>query len=101
MSIDESIWVGDLPTLAEHAANAGITKTISLKKLPEKIKSALGADRKVHTLPPYHGYQKEFIHNYIGNLYEPSTDLIHAIIQMRSIKEDRMNQVSKIGRAHV
>src|SRR5690625_7992753 len=41
MSIDESIWVDDLPTLLEHATTAGSIITISLMKLLEKIKSAL------------------------------------------------------------
>lgn len=89
LTIDETIWVGDLPTLEEQATNAGITKVISLEKLPEKIKAAVNSNRKIHTLPPYHGYQKEAIRTWIDDAHEPSTDLIHSIIQMRSIKEDR------------
>lgn len=88
-TMDESIWVGDLPPLSEHAENAGIKQIISTEELPQRLKQAVLSGHHIHTLPPYHGYQTDAIRKYIGPEHPDSTELIHAVIQLRSIKEDR------------
>ena len=89
LTMDETIWVGDLPGMKEHAEIAGIKRTLSTEGLPDLLKKAMLGGRPIHTLPLYHGYHFENQRNLIGPAQEPSEDLIHAIVSQRSIKEER------------
>lgn len=86
---DETIWIGDLPRMEVHAEEAGISNTLPNEELGNILKKAVLSGRTVHTLPTYHGYQKENILQLTGNAQEPSEDLIRAIVDQRSKKENR------------
>ena len=45
--------MGDLPTIAERAATAGVTDTRPRAALADTVKSAVAAGRTVRYLPPY------------------------------------------------
>jgi len=90
--MDDIIWMGPQPTVKDLALKCGVTDTSTMLKLEETIKSALSKKRKVHFLPPYRGESKMKL----GSLLKEnpcemkslaSTDLIKAVISMRSIKE--------------
>lgn len=90
--IDDIIWMGPQPTTNELALKCGITDTASLSKLSEVIEEAVSRKRKIHFLPPYRGDSKMVL----GKLLKEnpcqmktmaSTELIKAVISMRSIKE--------------
>lgn len=90
--IDDIIWMGPQPTVRDLAAKCGIGNTSSMKQLDERIQDALAKRRKVHFLPPYRGESKMIL----GSLLKEnpcqmktlaSTDLIEAVVSMRSIKE--------------
>ena len=90
--IDDIIWMGPQPTVKELAAKCGVSDTAPMAKLEDKIQDALSKRRKVHFLPPYRGESKMIL----GSLLKEnpcqmktlaSTDLIKAVISMRSIKE--------------
>jgi Xaa-Pro aminopeptidase len=90
--MDDIIWMGPQPTTKELALKSGITDTAPLGKLSEIVDEAISKKRKIHFLPPYRGESKMAL----GKLLKEnpcqmktlaSTELIKAVISMRSIKE--------------
>jgi Xaa-Pro aminopeptidase len=92
VDLDDIIWMGPQPTVRDLAAKCGVSKTSPLAKLEQTIKDAVSKGRKIHFLPPYRGETKMTL----GSLLKEnpcqmktlaSTDLIKAVISLRSIKE--------------
>lgn len=93
IDIEDIIWMGQLPSLAETSEKSGISKTHSLQKLFDTINLALLRKRTIHIIPPYRSANKIFlgellqVHpNQLGAFI--SEPLIKAIVKLRSIKED-------------
>lgn len=104
--IDDIIWTGALPTVADYASQCGIEKTFPLVKLRDWVENALKKGCKVHYLPPYQADRMIFLSNLfnvgiseVGNAF--SIDLVKAVIDMRSVKSDEeiveMEMASNIG----
>lgn len=55
LTIDDIIWMGNLPTMAEKIEKNGASSTLPITELTKIIKKALQNDRKIHYLPPYRG----------------------------------------------
>jgi Xaa-Pro aminopeptidase len=100
--MDDIIWMGPQPTVKELALQCGVINTSQLTKLEEMVKEALSKKRKIHFLPPYRGETKMAL----GSLLKEnpcqmktfaSTDLIRAVVSMRSIKEKA--EIDEIERA--
>lgn len=89
LTIDETIWLGDLPGMETHAEIAGISNTLSLEELPNILKKAIQGKRVIHTLPLYHGYQETIQRELIGPNQKTSESLIRTIVGQRSVKEGR------------
>src|ERR1700744_2789334 len=53
LTMDEIVWTGPLPSLAEQAAAAGVGLTEPVTALSHVIGSARGSGRSIHFLPPY------------------------------------------------
>lgn len=53
VSLDDVVWTGPLPTLAERAALVGITRTASPSGLVARLLEAVEGGREVHYLKPY------------------------------------------------
>ncbi len=88
-SIDDIIWVGPQPTLAEQARMVGVYRTETPEKLPESLKKA----QKVHFTPPYRYDNMIRMSEWLGistaELKEQaSVELIKGIVALRSIKTD-------------
>jgi Xaa-Pro aminopeptidase len=92
VDMDDIIWMGPQPAIKDLALKCGVTKTARLSKLEEVIKETLSKGRKIHFLPPYLGETKMTL----GSLLKEnpctmktmaSTELIKAVISLRSIKE--------------
>jgi Xaa-Pro aminopeptidase len=90
--MDDIIWMGPQPSVKDLAAKCGVKKTFPMSKLEEVVREALKAGRKIHFLPPYRGETKMTL----GSLLKEnpcqmktlaSTDLIKAVVSLRSIKE--------------
>jgi Xaa-Pro aminopeptidase len=90
--MDDIIWMGPQPSVKELALECGVTDTASITKLEEVTKDALSKKKKIHFLPPYRGESKMIL----GSLLKEnpcqmktlaSTELIKAVISMRSVKE--------------
>ena len=54
-TLDDVVWEGPLPALADRAASVGIDRTAPPERLAEDVRAAQRAGRVVHTLPPYRG----------------------------------------------
>ncbi len=101
--MDDIIWMGPQPTVKDLALKCGITDTSTMSKLEETIKDSLSKNRKIHFLPPYRGETKMTL----GSLLKEnpcqmktlaSTDLIKAVISMRSVKEEiEIDEIEKAG----
>lgn len=92
VDMDDIIWMGPQPTVKELAAKCGVTSVAPVSKLESVIREALSKKRSIHFLPPYRAETKMTL----GSLLKEnpcqmktlaSTDLIRAVISMRSIKE--------------
>jgi Xaa-Pro aminopeptidase len=92
VDMDDIIWMGPQPSVKELALKCGVSKTAEMKKLEDKIKEAVSKGRKMHFLPPYRGETKMIL----GALLKEnpcqmktlaSTELIKAVVSLRSIKE--------------
>jgi Xaa-Pro aminopeptidase len=92
VDMDDIIWMGPQPTVKDLAAKCGVSKTAPMSKLEETIKEAALKGRKVHFLPPYRGETQMAL----GSLLKEnpcqmktlaSTELIKAVVSLRSIKE--------------
>ncbi len=88
-TMDDIIWVGPQPTLAEQARMVGVYRTEEPSKLTEKLKKA----PKVHFTPPYRFDNMIRMSEWLGittaELKEKaSIELIKGIVAIRSIKTE-------------
>jgi Xaa-Pro dipeptidase len=102
IDMDDIIWMGPQPTINEVALQVGIMNTAPLSKLEEFVREAVSKGRKIHFLPPYHGETKMMLglllkENPCQMKTLASTDLIKAVIEMRSIKD--AGEVEEIEKA--
>jgi Xaa-Pro aminopeptidase len=91
LTIDEIVWTGPLPSLAEQAAAAGIGLTEPATALSHALSSARGVGRSIHFLPPYRPENVLKLSAWLGvapnSLREhASVSLIKAVVEQRSIK---------------
>lgn len=94
VSIDDIIWMGPQIPLKEKAAQVGISRTEPSKNLRTIIEKAIQAGRKIHFIPPYRAENKILLNELLGisvsklKAYS-SLELIKAIVDLRSIKEEQ------------
>src|SRR5512136_2924852 len=91
LTIDDIVWTGVLPTVAELAANGGVTETRPAAALGAVVKEALAKGRAVRYLPPYRPENKLKLFGLLGvhpdrQSDAASVDLVRAIVEMRIIK---------------
>ncbi len=94
VSLDDIIWMGPQPAIADRACEAGVGKTMPTAKLADVIKTARDEGRPIHFLPPYRAENKLTLEKLLdiraGDLQDhASVELIKAIVALRSIKEPR------------
>ena len=92
ISIESIIWMGPQLSMADRAAEVGITETLPFAKLSDYIEEAANAGRKIHFTPPYRGDNimllsdlTGFHHNEVKS--KSSVELIKACVDLRSVKE--------------
>lgn len=66
LTIDDIIWTGVQPTIAEKAAEVGITETRPLSALELYIEEALGRKQAVHFVPAYRGHNLLWLQHLLG-----------------------------------
>ena len=102
LTIDDIVWMGDLPTISERAERVGVTDTCPSARLKETVAAAVTAGRTVHYLPPYRADNALVLHELLG--VEPgraaeraSLQFIRAVIDQRAIKSDE--EIAELERA--
>jgi len=93
VDMDDIIWMGPQPSIAERGKRAGLTQSAPLGELPAYLQKAAEQGRKVHFLPPYRGETKIQLAQLLGiEIAElkanASVDLIEAVVKLRCIKSD-------------
>ena len=58
VDIDDIIWMGPQPLLADQAAEVGVNRTAPFAKLADCLKAAQQQGRTIHILPPYRLQQR-------------------------------------------
>jgi Xaa-Pro aminopeptidase len=103
ITLEDVIWMGDLPKLKERAAAAGVFMTAPLAKLEETIAEARKKNRAIHYLPPYRAESLAKLSALFGKspqeiISSVSLDLIKAVVAQRSIKSEE--EIAEMEKAH-
>jgi Xaa-Pro aminopeptidase len=93
LTIEDIVWTGPLPSLAEMAAAVGVSKTKPYKELETLIRSAISNGRTIHFIPPYRPENKIKLAQWLQVTVDAvdqmaSVPLIKAIVSQRACKED-------------
>jgi Xaa-Pro aminopeptidase len=93
ITIEDVIWMGPKPALAERAQEVGVTETMELCKLEGLVADARAKGRAVHYLPPYRGENVLQLQELLGGTPAEiaggvSVELIRAVVEQRSIKSE-------------
>ncbi len=92
VDIDDIIWMGPQPLIADQAAEVGVEKSAPLERLAEVLSQAQKQGRKIHYLPPHRNHNKILLHRMLGIAIHDlkagaSEELIKAVVALRLIKE--------------
>ena len=101
-TIDDIIWMGPQPSLADQALKAGVTRTAGLNELAETIRTAIAAGRRIHFLPPYRGETTLMLSDLLGIRPDAlaqyvSVPLAKTVVALREIKD--AEEIAEIERA--
>lgn len=101
-TVDDIVWRGPQPTIAERAARAGVTETGPLGALPRLLAEAIRAGRRLHFLPQYRADNAQLLERLIGIRAEAvnehaSVALCRAVVSQRAIKSAA--EIAEIERA--
>ena len=93
LTVEDFVWMGPQPTLAERASAFGIQKTGTLEELETLLKNATSKGRKIHFLPPYRPENKIKLFNWFGiapseSGKKASPKLVEAVVNQRNYKSD-------------
>ena len=92
-TIDDIIWTGSQPKIAELSAKSGIEKTGNIQELIKRLESIINSGKTIHYLPPYRDETRLKLFRLLGIHPENAKDkasvqLIKAVADLRNIKSD-------------
>ena len=92
-TVDDIVWMGPQPTMAQRAEIAGAVKAEQADKLPEVLKDAFTSGKKIHLLPQYRPENLLKISSLLGIYPDRVNDyvsekLIRSVIEQRSVKSE-------------
>ncbi len=105
-TVEDIIWTGPMPTIAEQGAEVGVMRTFPLAEVRTLLRKAIEQNRPVHYLPPYRAELKISLAELLGirldMLHErKSLDLMFAVAEMREKKSaeevEALERAFKIG----
>ena len=102
IDVEDIVWMGYTPSVADLAAEVGVARTAPMKDLGSVCCRATATNRAVHYLPPYRHDTKIQIMDLLGihpnrQKEKASLPLIKAVVKMRSTKEPQ--EIEAIERA--
>lgn len=91
LTLDDIVWTGPQPLLAQQAEPVGINDTRPLASLPAELVTARAAGRTLHFLPPYRPENMLKLSAWLGVAPaavkgHASIPLIRAVVGQRSVK---------------
>lgn len=101
-TIDDIVWTGPQPTIAEKAIQAGVSETQPTVKLYTLLKEAQASRKEIHFLPPYRPENKIKLLRFLNirpdqvNL-NASSNLVKTVISQREIKS--VEEIAEIEKA--
>lgn len=101
-TIDDIVWMGPQPTIAERAKLSGIEETQPMVKLYTILKEAQASRKVIHFLPPYRPENKIKLLRFLNVRPDQinvnaSPELVKAVISQREIKS--AEEISEIEKA--
>ena len=101
-TIDDIVWRGPQPTIADRAARAGITETAPLAQLAARLSEAVRAGRRVHFLPQYRADNVLLLERLLGIRADAvnqhaSVAMVKAVVKQRAYKGEE--EIGEIERA--
>ncbi|MGB3545254.1 aminopeptidase P family protein [Rubrivirga sp.] len=90
-TLEDKVWDGETPTMAERAESAGIEHTAPVSDLEAAVRGMRAKGREVHVLPPYRASQRERLAGLLevpASSIKPSDALVEAVIAQRILKTD-------------
>ncbi len=102
LTLDDIVWTGVLPTVAELAARGGATETAPTSALDGYLQKARSRGRKIRFLPPYRPENKIKLLELLGihpdgQAAQVSVEFIRAVVEMRIFKSSE--EVAEIEKA--
>ena len=102
IDVEDIVWMGFTPSVADLAAEVGITKTAPVEELKAICDKAIAQKQIIHFLPPYRHDTKIQIMDLLGihpnqQKEKASLRLIQAVVKMRATKEPQ--EIEAIERA--
>jgi len=102
LTIDDVVWMGDLPTIADRAEQVEVSSVRPRVKLAEAVERAVAAGRPVHFLSPYRADVRQQLSSLLNLSPEAiadhaSLELTRAVINQRNIKSGE--EIVEIERA--
>ena len=99
IDVEDIVWMGYTPSVADLAAEVGVAKTAPMSQLASYLKQQTA---RIHFLPPYRFDTKIQIMDLLGihpsqQKEKASLTLIQAVVKMRSTKE--LQEIEAIERA--
>jgi len=107
LTIDDFVWMGPQPTVADQAYEFGVTKTGNIKECVINLQTAQNAGRQIHFLPPYRPENKIKLFEWLGILpaeqaEEASVELIKGVVNQRNYKTaEEVEQIHKAANISV
>lgn len=91
VDIDDIVWMGPQPSVAELGDSVGVTITEPYNKIVDYLSAATSQGRKVHYLPPYRNANKILLHSWLNIPFDKlkekaSEELIKAVVDLRIVK---------------
>jgi len=102
LTLDDIVWTGPQPIVAELAARAGVTESAPAAALADALERARSGGRTIHYLPPYRDEHRLTLSRLLGMPVGRvdagfSLALVRAVVNMRNHKTDE--EIAEIERA--
>lgn len=94
LTIDDIVWMGDMPTKRDISAQVGVSDVRARAEFDGYVRKALNEGRRVHTLPAYRAEHEQMTGRWQT---APSVDFITAVADMRNHKTQEEIEQIEIG----
>ncbi len=97
-TVDDIIWMGPQPKIAELAVKVGVTKSAPIARLETTIAEATARGRAIHIMKPYRGETRLMLERIVPDAFlAPSEALIMAAVAQRDKKS--AEEIAEIEKA--